>query len=165
MPSNGWNWDLIDAINACITAAGGTPGARVGNWNQDVLQALSELGTALTSQRAASEQAVSVTRPGTGGAGTTSSTTVLAGRVNRVRVEVVSAFNASATARVGFSDSTSALLAVTDLDAAFLASAGAVAEYPLDVAVSGTGVLRVESVGSSTQGSLKVTAFYSTPGA
>ncbi len=167
--SNGWNKDLLDAIDACIVAAGGTPGARVAHWNQDVLLALSELATVIGggsgTPPASSDKAVAVTRSGASGAGSTSSTTVLTGRVNRVRVEVLAAFDAGATARVGFSDSTSALLAVSDIDATFLATLNAVREYTVDVAVSGTGVLRVESVGSSTTGSLKVTAFYATPGA
>lgn len=47
--SSGWNRDLIDAIDACIVAAGGTPGARVGAWNQDVLLALAELATSLAT--------------------------------------------------------------------------------------------------------------------
>lgn len=47
--SNGWNRDVIDAIDACIVAGGGTPGVRVGNWNQDLLQALSELATVIAA--------------------------------------------------------------------------------------------------------------------
>lgn len=165
--SNGWNRDLLDRIDACIVAAGGTPGARVGNWNQDVLQALSELTTAVSGGggSANADLVASVTRSGASGAGSTSGTTVLAGRVNRVRVEVVTAFDAGATGKAGFSDSTSALLGVTDLDATLLATLGAVAEYPVDVAVSGTGALRVETIGASTVGSLKITAFYAAPGA
>lgn len=166
--SNGWNRDLLDAIDACIVSAGGTPGARVGNWNQDVLAALTELSTAIGSGGGGggggSGAALMVTRPGTSGAGSTTSVATAASgaRAMSVTVSVDTAFDGGATGKVGFSDDDDALLTVSDLDASVLSATG-LYHFVVDVPVSGTRALVVSTTGSSTQGSMRVIAQFVNP--
>lgn len=160
-----WNDEAISRMAAIVTALGGTVPDRDGrDWNSWSLALLEAIETA-AGEVGGGGGSIAVTRPGTGGAGTTSSTAVMpaGSRVARVRAVVETAFNNGATARVGFSDSTSALMAVGDLTATVLSTLNAEVEFLLDVPATGTRVLRVESIGASTTGSLRVTAWHDVP--
>ena len=107
---------------------------------------------------------VAVARAGSVGAGASTSTTILAGRVLRVQATLVAAFDGGAAAKVGWSTDDDALVVAADLDATWLAgAAGSVREWVCDEAVAGTGALVVTTTGTPTTGSLRVTAHYTSP--
>lgn len=159
-----WNDEVITRLTGIVSALGGTVPDRDGRtWNDYTLALLEAIETAAGD--VGSGGSIAVTRPGTGGAGTTSSTAVMpaSSRVARLRLEVVTAFNNGATGLVGFSDDTDALASAATVTAGFLSTLGAEIELQMDVLATGTRVLRVESIGASTTGSLRVTAWHNVP--
>lgn len=156
-----WNDSVVASLERIVAALGVTVDRDGRTWNDYTLALLSSIETSV----GATVRVVAVTRSGASGAGaTTASSEMPAGaRVARVRVAVEQAFNASATAKVGFSDDDDALIGVADLDATTLSTLNAEVEVQLDVPASGTRKLVVTTTGSSTQGSLRVTAHYGVP--
>lgn len=114
-------------------------------------------------------RSVAVVISGYGGATTSLSSTIIDSlannRVNRIRVEVLDAYDAGATGKVGDTDIDDWLIAASTLDSTFLSTPGNIGEYPMDKLMGGDGRLKVTTTGASTTGQLRITAFYGIPGA
>lgn len=117
-----------------------------------------EVQALIDASVAALVRTVAVTRAGSAGAGASTSTTILTGRVVGLTV-VATAHDGGAAATIGWSSDAAAL---ATLDSSLLAAGGSWT-WAIDEAVAGTGALVVTVTGSPTTGSLRVTAHYATP--